>query len=439
MQLRPYQTELMQKVRKAWREGKKAPCLVLPCGGGKSVIVAEMAKKTTQNKKRVLFLVHRVELCDQIERTFTEWGVDMSLCSVMMVQTATRRLDKMPYPALIITDENHHCMAETYRRIYEAFPKAYRIGVTATPIRTDGKGLGDVNDCLIVGVSAKWLIENGYLSPYRYIEASIQMDLSKIKVIGGDFSQKDIEHFMMNTKVFGEIVQTYQERADGIKAICYCPTVKYSKEIASRFRESGISAVHLDGETPKDERNDIISKFRKGEIQILCNVELISEGFDVPDCGCVIMLRPTKSLTLYIQQAMRCMRYQEGKTAVIIDHVLNRQRHGYPDDDRQWTLKDKPKRNGSAPPEGEGNGKIIRCPRCSEKFILQRLPMQCPKCGEWVGENINVTMTETKRFAFNTKPLAECRNMTDLFKYAKFAGYKAGWAIYEGRRRGYIK
>ncbi len=141
MNLRPYQTALVQKVHDNFRRGVKWACIVLPCGGGKSVIVAEIARRTTQKLNRVLFLVHRIELCEQIERTFRAWGVDMDFCQIMMVQTACRRLKKIPRPVLIITDETHHSKSNSYRKIYDFFPDAYRVGVTATPVRLDGSGL----------------------------------------------------------------------------------------------------------------------------------------------------------------------------------------------------------------------------------------------------------------------------------------------------------
>ena len=168
MPLIPYQSELVEQTRQAWREGYHAPCIVLGCGGGKSVIVAEIARRTTFNGKKVLFLVHRQELVQQIIRTFIRWGVDMNYCDVMMVQTATRRIKKLSKPALIITDENHHSLALSYKKIYDAFPDVLRVGVTATPVRLNGDGLGDVNDKLIIGPSTKWLIDHNCLAPYDY-------------------------------------------------------------------------------------------------------------------------------------------------------------------------------------------------------------------------------------------------------------------------------
>ena len=333
MPLRPYQVDLENRVRQAYREGCRSPCIVLPCGGGKSVIIADIAKQTTAKGNRVLFLVHRRELCDQIRSTFTWWGVNMRLCDIMMVQTAARRLSKLPRPQLIITDENHHCLANTYRKIYEYFPECRRVGVTATPVRLNGDGLGDVNDRLIIGVSAKWLIENHCLAPYDYYAPSL-VDLSEVKMNRGEFETSSVEKLMLKKAVFGNVIEYYKKLAGGRQAICYCTSIRHSIETAAAFRAAGIEAEHIDGSTPRAERDEIVRKVKEGALDILCNVDLISEGFDVPDCECAILLRPTQSLTLYIQQAMRCMRYRPDKRAVIIDHVGNYARHGLPDDDR---------------------------------------------------------------------------------------------------------
>lgn len=359
MPLRPYQSELVEQTRQAWREGYHAPCIVLGCGGGKSVIVAEIARRTTFNGKKVLFLVHRQELVQQIIRTFIRWGVDMNYCDVMMVQTAARRIKKLSKPALIITDENHHSLALSYKKIYDAFPDVLRVGVTATPVRLNGDGLGDVNDKLIIGPSTKWLIDHNCLAPYDYYAPSVA-DLSGLHIKMGEFVTADVEKAMIKKAVFGDVIGYYRQLADGKKAVCYCSSVKHSLATAEAFREAGINAVHIDGTTPDAERNRIISDFRAGRITILCNVDLISEGFDVPDCECAILLRPTQSLTLYIQQSMRCMRYRPGKRAIILDHVGNYARFGMPDDDRLWSLE---KRKRNIKKEAAENAeKVKQCP-----------------------------------------------------------------------------
>jgi superfamily II DNA or RNA helicase len=405
--------------------------------GGKSIIVADMAKKATEKGNRVLFLVHRKELCDQIEETFRTYGVNMKLCKIGMVQTITRRLKKMKEPQLIITDENHHCLAESYKRIYEAFPNARCVGVTATPCRLNGGGLGDVNDELVIGVSAKWLIENNFLAPYDYYAPSVA-DLTGLHVKVGEYVTKEIEERLIKKSIFGDVISYYRQLADGKQAICYCASISHSEQMAENFREAGISAQHIDGSTVKSERNLVIKKFRSGEIKILCNVDLISEGFDVPDCEAAILLRPTKSLTLYIQQSMRCMRYKPGKRAVIIDHVGNYLRFGLPDFDREWTLE--PKKKGAKKEEPEI--KVRQCPEC---FYTHEYADICPKCGFMypVKERTLEEIKEAKlelitEIVLDYDTPTECTTMAELVAYGRRKGYKSGWSYMEGKRRGII-
>ncbi|MDE6092552.1 MAG: DEAD/DEAH box helicase family protein [Ruminococcus sp.] len=360
-----------------------------------------------------------------------------------MVQTACRRLKKLNPPSLIITDESHHSKSTSYRRIYDFFPNAYRVGVTATPVRLDGSGLGDVYDTLIEGVSAKWLIENNFLSPYTYYAPTVA-DLNGIKIQRGEFETKSAENVLFNRTVFGNVINHYQKLADGRQAICYCVSVKHSSAMAEEFQANGISAVHIDGTTPKAERQRIIEDFRNNKVKILCNVDLISEGFDVPDCECAILLRPTKSLTLYIQQSMRCMRYKPEKSAVIIDHVGNYARFGMPDADRQWTLESKPRK---ARQQAENEVKVLQCPECFYTFQLEDDIKVCPNCNYVfpkkertldVEDGAELRQITGFVLKYDDSP-DQCRNMQDLQKYAKNHGYKSGWCWYQARQRGWIK
>jgi len=436
-ELRPYQLDLIDGVKQAYRDGFKAPCVVLGCGGGKSVIVAEMARRTTAKGNRVLFIVHRQELCDQIRATFTWWGVDMNLCRIGMVQTICRRTAKIHPPALIITDENHHSLARSYKKIYEAFPDACRVGVTATPCRLNGGGLGDVNDKLVIGVSTKWLIENGYLAPYEYYAPTVA-DLTGLHVQRGEFITDEVMKKLNTSAIYGDVINYYRQLSDGKQAICYCASIEHSKNMAEQFNAAGIKAAHIDGETPKQERNEIVSNFRAGIISILCNVDLISEGFDVPDCNTAILLRPTKSLTLYIQQSMRCMRYKPGKTAVIIDHVGNYARFGLPDMDREWNLT--PKKPGKKKEESEIN--IRQCPKC---FFTHEYALACPKCGyvypikeRTLDEIKTAHLEQIKGIVLDYTTPNECGTLTELQAYAKNHNFKPGWAWYQAKRRGIV-
>ena len=435
--LREYQTRLVEQVKEAYRNGYRAPCIVLPCGGGKSIIVAEMAKKTTVKGNNVLFLVHRKELCEQIENTFCRWGVDMELCQIMMVQTACRHIDRIQDPVLIITDENHHGVARSYKKIYEAFPHAYRVGVTATPERIDGKGLHEVNDILVIGENAQWLIDNNFLAPYLYKLAKIGIDEKKLRTRHGEFTAESVEDAMGGSCI-ADVVEGYIKNAEGKQAICYTSSRSLSKKFADSFCEHGIAAAHFDAETPKSERAEIIRKFRKGELTVLCNVDLISEGFDVPDCEVSILERPTKSLTVFIQQSMRCMRYKPGKKAVIIDCVNNVGRHGLPTEERQWSLEDKPK--------GKSEIRIKTCPKCYA--VVAPAVKECPECG-YIFEEEKKPRAEKEvahgveyvEVGFKTKYIktaADCTDYADLRAFGKSKGYKPGWAYYQAKARGWI-
>jgi len=446
--LRPYQNELINGVRLAYKEGYKAPCIVLGCGGGKSVITAEIAKLTTKNKKRVLFLVHRKELVEQIKKTFFYWGVNMDLCHVGMVQTICRRLDKLPIPSLIITDENHHSLANSYKKVYEHFKDVKRIGVTATPIRLNGDGLGDVNDKLIIGPTTKWLIENNYLSKYDYYSPSL-VDLTGIKINKGEFDTASVEKLMLKKAIFGDVIKHYKHLADGKQSICYCTSIKHSIETATAFNMAGIEAEHIDGTTPPSQRDAIIKKFRDGAIDILCNVDLISEGFDVPDCECAILLRPTQSLTLYIQQSMRCMRFKPNKRAVIIDHVGNYARFGLPDEDRSWSLEALPKIKKKKNEDEDNLIKVKECPECFftfSPFDEKGDPILiCPQCGyefpqkqEREIEVEEAKLEKIEGFTLNLKRHEDCKTYSELLDYAKQNGFKKGWAYYKGKELGLL-
>lgn len=441
MILRPYQSKLLDECRAAYREGYKAPCIVSPCGSGKSVIMAEMARSATMKGNRVLFLVHRQELCQQIFATFVKWGVDMQLCKIMMVQTAGRRLEKLSKPNLIITDENHHSKAGSYRKIYDYWPDVPRVGVTATPIRLNGSGLGDVNDKLIIGPSVKELIAWGNLSPFKYYAPAV-VDTSKLQIKRGEFIQADIEEIFNDKAIYGDVIEHYNKLSAGKQAICYCATITQSKKMAFEFSKAGIPARHLDGDTPKAVRARLVEDFRQGAVRILCNVDLISEGFDVPDCHTAILLRPTQSLALYIQQSMRCMRYQPNKTAVIIDHVGNVSRFGPPDMDRVWCLEAKKKRKKTTAEEGFN---IKQCPNCF--YVYDKAKTACPNCGYQVQreereleviQNAQLVEVESKPMVLDYREPSDCRTLQELQELAKNRGYKSGWAWYQAKRLGIL-
>ena len=431
LKLRPYQQDIKTRVREAYRT-YNAPCVILPCRAGKSCIAASIAHDATHKGNRVLFLVHRRELCEQITETFIAWDVDMELCDVLMVQTAARRLDKLPEYDFIITDENHHAPCNTYKKIYERYPNAKRLGLTATPWRLNGQGLIDTNDTLIEGVSVQWLLDNRYLSPYEYYAPAAFVDAERLRVRNGDFDTDSVMEQLNKPKIYGEVVSKYRQYADGKKAIAFCASIQHSKSVCAAFNAAGIAAEHIDGTTPKDERKRIMDDFRSGAIKILCNYEIVSEGVDVPDCECCLLLRPTQSLTLYVQSSMRCLNYVEGKTAIILDMVGNFERHGLPNTPREWTLNGREKRTRNAAP-------TIQARQCANCFkVYKGTSRVCPYCGHDNGktraeikadeEAELERITELKRKQEKAELKDAGQSLEALKAYGRKKGYKPGWA-----------
>ncbi len=351
--------------------------------------------------------------------------------------------------SLIITDETHHSLASTYQKIYTCYSDVPRLGFTATPWRLNGKGLHDVYDAMVLGPKIDWLIENHYLAPYKYYSVKLVDDTKLQKSSTGDFTAKSMDDAVGKT-IFGDVVKTYQSKTPGQQAIVYAHSVDYSKAVAQAFRDAGINAAHADAKTPAAERDRIMTDFKAGRLKVLCNVDLISEGFNVPDCSVVIMLRPTESLVLFIQQSIRSMRYKPDKQATIIDHVANYARFGLPDDDRSWTLDDRPKKHkkqSDAMP-------IQTCEFCFA--VIPASSTVCPVCGRAIEraqteieEDNSVELEEIHgkldiKTEYNTvrygrmKP-EEAETVEDSYGIAKARGYKPGWAWFQAKNRGLIK
>lgn len=405
--------------------------------------MAWMAAQAKSRGSRVLFAVHRQELIDQSSETFTDMGVlhgiiaagfpmTMDEIQIASVQTVVRRLDKIQPPDLIILDEAHHATASTWKRLLDAFPNALVVGLTATPARLGGQGLGDIFESLVMGPTVKALIEWGNLAPYKYYAPPVSANLENIRVRYGEFDRGAVELAMDKSEIIGDIIDQYNRRAAGMKAICYCVSRAHSEHTAAMFRQAGIPAMHIDGETKSIVRTAAINDFKAGKIQVLCNVDLISEGFDVPAMEAVILARPTQSLTLFIQQAMRAMRPDKNnpdKVAVIIDHVGNVYRHGLPDEDREWSLEGKKKK--AAGPAREFA--LKQCPKC---FAAHRPAPICPFCAhiyqtaereepeQKAGDLAEILEFEKK---LKRQEVGRARDVFTLEQIAMKRGYSPNW------------
>lgn len=434
---------MVNEARNAIANGSKGVLIQSPPGSGKSVIIATIAKLATDKKNHVLFIVHRKELVEQIQNTFSRQQVDEQYTTIMTVGKVANRLDRLPYPSIIITDETHHSRAKTYKKIYDYYSKSFRLGFTATPWRMNGKGFTDIYDEMIRGKEVDWLIENNFLAPFDYYAPTLA-DLEKLKTSShGDYTKKSMDDAVSNA-IFGDVVEHYKHLANGRKAILYAHSIEASKRLAETFNEKGIKAIHADSKTPPKERSEIMDKFRKGEIPVLCNVDLISEGFDVPDCSCVILVRPTASLVLYLQQSMRSMRYQKGKRAIIIDHVGNYARHGLPNTEHEWTIKSrakKKKREVDTLP-------VKNCPSCHA--VNHSRVRFCYMCGEEFQtdqsdkQQVDAELQRIDEVKFKTdyrkirlkqkyanKKVEELETLEDFYLFAMARNYKLGWIKFQ--------
>ena len=385
MQLRGYQDRAIDAVRSAMQQGARAPLLCLPTGGGKTVILATIAAQAAARGRHVLILVHRRELIHQTASKLAWAGLDHGIIAaghpasdhavqIASVQTLVRRLSRMDWaPSLVIIDEAHHAAAGSWRQILNHWPDAYRLGVTATPCRLDGRGLSKAFDHLVMGPSVADLVFWKFLSPARIYAPPVVADLSVVRRRAGDYANDQAAAAMDRPTVTGDAIAHYQRLAAGQQAIAFCCNVTHAVSVCDAFKTAGISAALLLGGT--GDRDQVVADFAAGILRVLVTVDVVSEGFDVPAASCAILLRPTQSLGLYLQQVGRVLRPAPGKdAALILDHVGNVTRHGFPDDPRQWSLAEGIVRGGRGTPAPS----VRTCPECYAAF--KPAPI-CPVCG----------------------------------------------------------
>ena len=444
MILRDYQKRIVQDIYASLLKGKKAPLVTAPCGSGKTVIFSYLAKLTADKNNTVYILVHRRELFKQTKETLALFENNPNV-SVHMAQTLSLHLDEYEEPNLIITDEAHMAQAKTWRRIYEHWSKAYIIGFSASPCRLDGKPLGEIFDDLILGKTTAELIKEEWLAPYEYYSINVA-DLSGLKHRGSDYDATDAASKLDTLTIYGDVIETFRERCNDARAVAYCVNVEHSKNTAAAFREAGYKATHIDGTMGIKKRDKIIEDFRSGEIQILTNCDIVSTGFDLPDITACLMLRPTMSTGLYIQQSGRALRPMENKTAIILDFVGNYTRHGLPDDDRNWSITEQMRGKRRINEHGEF---LIRtclecyavypasedvCPICGAEYELTKTEIKNIEEIELERIEKNRILKE-KKWALSDKAVDEAKTYSDFCRIAKHRGYKIGWAYHQAKRR----
>lgn len=458
--LRPYQQDFIDAVRNEFQQKHKRVVGVAPCGAGKTIMTGWMIRESLNRGKKSIFFVHRKELIEQTAKTFNNLKIPFGIIAagapsmlelpvqIASIQTLARRvgwLKKFFMPDFLICDECHHILASSYKNILNAFPDAYLLGVTATPMRMGGVTLADSFDSMVESLTVNQLIELGNLTRFQYFAPEFTVDLSKVKVVHGDYSNDEIAKIMTEKNILGDIVENYRKYADGKSAICYCVNVEHSETVAGAFLTAGIPAAHCDGTTDKSLRAHIVDQFRRGKIKVLCNAELFGEGFDVPGCQAVILARPTKSLTLFIQQAMRPLRpdpNDPNKVAVIIDHVQNYLWHGMPNDDREWSLIPNIKKKVKCPHCGRmvtpkiqviGKERHRVCPACGWNFEKSEAPPTVEvKVVDRAAELRALTVNfDTKKAAATPVVTQKPKHLDEFLAIAKRKGYKPQWAGYQ--------
>lgn len=448
--LRPYQTDGENKIRQSFAQGNKAPLYVLPTGGGKTILFASIAQSADRRRKRVLILAHRVELVDQIVTALRQFDVNPDIIAagyhsttgrvsnrsiaVASVQTLVRRLDSYVPPTLIICDEAHHCaLGNTWSAVIRHFPNAKVLGVTATPMRLDGRGLASTFDHLICGPNVAELIEMGYLVRPR-VFAPPGVDTSGLLVRMGEFNAAQTESLMDVPTITGDALAHYRKHADGLPGLAFCTSVQHAFHVAEQFRKAGVSAVALDGGTDREVRRIAVQEFRDGKIKILASCDLFSEGFDVPGAHIGILLRPTASEGLFLQQVGRLLRPAPGKeSAIILDHAGNTDRFGFPQDVREWTLTSDIVHKKKAKPG------IRVCPKCFAASPARS--RTCGECGhvfevqpradvvEKDGELVEKTPDEIARRR-ERQNQGMSKELEQLVELGKRKGYAEGWALH---------
>ena len=455
MQLRSYQIKAIDSLRYSFNtKGKKSPLLVMPTGAGKTVVFAAISKAISQNEKNVLILVHRRELIDQASKKLKAIGVDHGVIAakyessqnniqIASVQTLVRRLVTNTFnPHYIIIDEAHHAAAGSWQKIIEHFKDAFKIGCTATPIRLDGRGLADYFDDLVLGPGVAKLIKDEYLAPYKVFAPPLKINLDRVKTLGGDYQKQELEKEINSADIIGDAVQQYKKHADGLPAIAFCISIKHATDVCNKFKDAGYKAAIVHGGMKVEDRDTAIKGLENGKVQVLTSVDVISEGTDVPDVSAAILLRPTKSEGLYLQQVGRVLRPKPDKTAIILDHVNSTRTHGFVDDKKEWSLDSQKKKKK----KGELAPHVETCKKC---FATYKPTPTCPVCGfESQNRERFIKQEEGELEELKRKEQAEtekkqqklliatAKTLEELEMVAKILGYKKGWAyrVFESRK-----
>lgn len=446
--LRDYQKRAVEEVRAVIASGLKRVVMVLPTGAGKSIIFAEIIRLAREKGRTVLWLVHRRNLVIQMQETLEKFGIESGVImsgiesntsepvQLGTMQTYSRRLNLGRIETnrffidadLLLIDEGHRSLSKGYLDIIKLYSEKIVIACTATPMRADQRGLGEVYEKIVDVVGVKELTEKGHLAAARYFVPT-DIDLDKIKITRGDYEIKGLDTAMNKPKLIGDIVENWLRIAEGRKTIIFCTTVKHSRNVCDAFLSKGIPAYHLDSKSSDNERESAFLGMSNGSTKIITNVALYQEGMDCPDISCVVMARPTKSLGLYRQCVGRGLRpSRENIDCIVIDHGGVVEEHGMVDEEVVWTLDGK-KRAWKKKKQKEPKEKsLVTCSVCNLVFEGAD---KCPDCGSPVksfGKKVETLDADLEELNGKKATTADKRRWYGMCEaYRKEKGYQPGW------------
>jgi DNA repair protein RadD len=452
--LRPYQTDVIAEYDRMVAAGRRKIILVAPTGAGKTEVSSAIIKNARAARKSIIVLAHRREIITHTSRKLHAHGIphgiiqagfpgrpfeDVQVASVSTLFHRAVRTEAMQMPPadLLIIDECHHAPARTYRKIIGAFPAAVLLGLTATPCRGDGRGLGGIFEVMIQCPQVGKLIEQGYLVKTR-IYAPCDPDLNGIQVKAGDYAETQLAERMNRPKLIGDIVTHWHKYSERRKTVVFAVSVGHSIHICDEFIKSGVRAEHIDGSTPKTDRDATLTRLAAGTIDVVSNCAVLTEGWDMPEVGCCILARPTRQMGLYRQMVGRVLRPAPGKTdAIVLDHSGAVFKHGFPEDPVCWTLS--PDQYSESPKharrlEAGWSSRLLECTRCETIRIASQ---PCSHCGFMprpparavavaAGELGRVENGVAQRPAYDPVARANWHGMLTAIQIQR--GYKPGWA-----------
>lgn len=456
MQLRNYQEQAITDLTHSLGTGNKKVILQAATGSGKTVMASSIVKRAVNKGNSVLFLAHRRELINQCSNKLNAFGIEhgiimagqtneswhpVQVASVdtLRARAISKKRMKLPKADIIIIDECHRTLSNTYRKIINAYEGNIVLGLTATPCRGDGRGLGHVYEDMVCAPTIHHLTREGHLVPTKYYAPSVP-DLMGVQTVAGDYNKNQLAKKMDTPKLVGDIVTNWLSIANNKKTVVFASSVQHSINLKESFEKAGIKAGHLDGSTETNERDKILKQLEDGEINVLCNCLVLTEGWDCPSAEVCVLARPTKSLGLYLQMVGRVLRPMEGKgEAIIIDHSGAVYQHGFIDDEFIWDLDPKKKIQEKKARERKKEKKPITCEKC---FTVYSNVRACPSCGSvhikkgralFVGDGELGEVSRASRRAKKREYTSEQKQhwYKMLRGYAVKKGYKDGWAYYK--------